>query len=272
MKNKTNSILGAIVVLLLLYTFFYEVKKPQVEKQKQEKESQLVSLLPEQIERVTLDRKKEKIVLVRKETGWFFLEPFEDEADSNVVDDYIQSLHRERFFEKVEAPEETTLDPKTFGFDEPLAQIEFEDSSKSKNLFVISSKKNFEGNAFLKIGDDPRVYVVNTLWQSLALRETNDFRDRRLLRSSMSSIDRVRFKNKKGYFELTKNENNWILVSDPDAKLNQNKVREFLTSLNDSKYSRWLLKNELSASNLKTYGLNQPEIELFHRKNCNLKF
>ncbi len=262
MKSRLNLILAAVVVALAAYTFLFEVKKPEQEKQKKEKDSQILTLLPDQIQTVILDRKIDVIELQRDETGWSFVRPFIDRADNISVEDFIQSLHREKYFDVVEAPAGGSLDMKTFGFDAPMAKLEFVDNQKEKNIFIISDKKNFEGNSFLRKEGDPRIFIVNTLWQSTSLRDMNDFRDRRLFQGAISSIDEISMKNKSGSFQLKMTDGHWKLIDEPDVIVDQNQVRTFLSSLSDSKYHQWLGSTKGSLADMKNRGFDRPLAEL----------
>lgn len=262
MKSKLNFILAGLVALAAGYTFIFEYKKPQQEKVKKEQDSRLLNLKADQINQVEFDRSGKKTRLEKKETGWYLADPYQDEADNSLVQDLVDSLGREVYFDYVKDSPDAPLDPKTFGFDSPLATATFTDNTGQKNTFVLSGKKNFEGHSFLKREGDPRVFIVNTVWQSLLMRDDQDLRNRQLFRGKIAAIDEFEIKNKSGLLHLKLNDGVWSTETPKRFRVDQNKVREILSALSEGKYSRWIKAGERNSPGLEEYGLHRPGLEM----------
>lgn len=261
-KNKGQLYLISLIVLLASYVFIFEYQKPQQEAKKKEADSQLVTLKVDQVHQLSFLQGENKIKLIRKEGGWSFAEPFVEVADNGAVEDFIQSISTEKYLDVVSQPENQKPDLKTFGLDEPFGRIVLESQSGEKNEFNVSEKKNFEGNLFLSKGGESQVFIVNSTWLSLVQRKTNDFRDRRLFRGLIGGVQEIQVKNPEGEFKLISSEGKWSWEKDPGAAIDQNRVREILTQINEARYEEFMSHGAPTAEERKRWGLAQPRIEL----------
>lgn len=232
MKLKGRTIL----VLCLLVFGGYALYDFQQDKKKEEKNMEEVRLLTvnfEQVNDVEIQKGDEKIVLHRTVDGWELTQPIKDRADNTEVDDFVKNTVPERVIDV--AKEGSDIKWSVYGLDKPLGKITFKTTGGQQNVFEISDKRNFEENVFARRDGENRVLVINSVWQTRVKKTPLDFRDRRVLRKSIAGVDELRLKNAKGVLELKRADGQWTISGKKDLKLDQNKVRELLTTLADAK-------------------------------------
>ncbi|KHD87457.1 MAG: hypothetical protein OM95_14295 [Bdellovibrio sp. ArHS] len=233
MKLKGRTILVLCLLVFGGYAYWDYLRDKKSEEKNME-QARLMTLNFEHVDSFEIKKGEQKIVLKRSVDGWELSEPYKDLADNVVADDFVKNVFPERVIEV--AREGGDIDWSMYGLDKPLAQITFKTSDGQENVFQISDKKNFEDNTFARRGNENRVLVVNSIWQSRANKTALDFRDRRFFRHKIASVDAIQLKNSKGSFQLKRVEGLWQWVGAPkDYKLDQNKVREALTAISEAK-------------------------------------
>ncbi len=232
MKLKGRSIL----VICLLVFGGYAVYEYFHEKNVAEKEMYAARLMTvdfDQVNEIELKKGTQLIQLKRDIDGWTMTAPVQDLADNTAVEDLIKGMATERIIEV--AHEGDDVNWKVYGLDQPLGQITVKATSGKSNTFVISEKRNFEENAFARRDDENRVLVLNSIMQTRLEKLPAEFRDMRLLRHKIASVDRVSLKNDHGSFVIERVDGQWVRASADKTELDQNKVREFLSQLASAK-------------------------------------
>lgn len=236
MKLKGRSIL--VITLLIfggyaVYDFMQDKKKETLTME----QSRLMTVDFDQVDQVVLEKPTAKIVLKRSVNGWSLESPLKDNADSGMVDDYLKGMATEKIIEIVK--DEPGINWATYGLDKPMGTLTLTSTSGAKNTFEISEKRNFEENAYARRNGEERVLLVNSVWQNRLRKEVIDFRDRRVLRHRMASIDSFKLKNQSGTMELSLKDGKWVSSRSP-VDLDQNKVRELLQGIADAKASEFV--------------------------------
>lgn len=228
---------GILVLAFLLFGGFavYDYFRDQKKEQKATEDSRLMALNFEQIDSFEIQKGAKKIALKRSVSGWELTEPIQDLADNEVVEDFVKNLVPERIIDV--AREGADVDWSLYGLDKPEGQITLKATTGESNIFVISERKNFEQNTFARRNQENRVLVVNSNWQTRVGKEVMDFRDRRVLRHKIASVDVISLKNEKGLLELHRADGKWKSAGKKGLSLDQNKVRDLLTTIADSKVS-----------------------------------
>lgn len=247
MKLKGRTIL----VLALLLFGGYAIYDHLQDKKKEEKsmeEARLMTVNFEQVNSFEIEKDGKKVVVQRSVDGWNLIEPIKDLADNNAADDFVKNVFPERVIEV--AKEGDGIDWAVYGLDKPLSTITFKTSAGAQNIFEVSSKKNFEENAFIRRDHENKVLVVNSVWLNRAHKTALDFRDRRFLRHKIASVDELHLKNSEGLLHLKRVDGTWIAPEKKDLKLDQNKVREVLAAIADAKAAE-ILEGTNKVKNLK---------------------
>ncbi|MGZ3803348.1 MAG: DUF4340 domain-containing protein [Pseudobdellovibrionaceae bacterium] len=238
---KKTTLLAIFAAGLVGATYYFEFYQAGKEEALKSKESKVVSFPADQIHQVEIENKFGKILLKRDTEGWRLEEPVKDWADNQFVEDFVNGLSEEKSTETLGGEGE---EPKwsLYGLDHEVSKVVFTSQQGSSVLIQVSAKKNFEGNSFLRRGNENKVLVGTSQWNLRSQKSPLDFRDKRLFRGKIGSVEGMTLKSQKEEFELINKENKWISIKHPDLKLDQNKVREILTSLNEVHASDFLDK------------------------------
>ncbi|WP_413288569.1 DUF4340 domain-containing protein [Bdellovibrio sp. HCB337] len=240
-KTSWFAIFVAVLVAGTYYVEFYQANKTE---QTKAEESKVVSFPAEQIHQIEIENKLGKVLLKRDADGWTLVEPIKDWADNQFTEDFVNGLASEKSIDV--AAEGENINWSVYGLDKDVSKVAFTNQQGTSQLITVSDKKNFEGNSFLRRGNENKVLVATSQWALRTQKAPLEFRDKRLFRGKISSVEGIQIKSIKDEFALVQKDNKWISEKHPDLKLDQNKIREVLTSLNEVRASEFL--NTLPAS------------------------
>lgn len=247
MKLKGRNVLILCLLVLGAYTA-YDIWKDEQKEKKKLTETQLMTLNYEQIHKLSIKRPHDQVLLERDETGWKVKEPLQDSADSNDVEDFIKSMVTERIFD---VAKEGDIDWALYGLNTPIGTLTLETNTGATQSFTVAGKVNFEDKAFLRRDQEERVLLVNSLWQNRVRKTAIDFRQRRILRANLASVDEMKIKNKSGEIFLQRVDGHWINGKNKKQTLDQNKVREFLTDFSEARADEIYDKSQAKNQTLK---------------------
>ncbi len=206
------------------------------------------------------------MLVQREKEGWRLVKPVQDETNENAVNEFLEGLASEKFNDvAVEGPQ---MDLSVFGLDSPQGRISLKDNSGASVQFAIGKGKNFQGDAFVRINDNPQVLVASSTWFTKMQKTVNDFRDRRWMRIPAAGTVKMELSRatEKGIekFQLVKKEDSWISPEHSEWKLDQNRVREILSMLNASEGLEVIAEpqNPASSEELNKWGFSNPRAQL----------
>lgn len=237
MKLKGRTILVLALLVFGGYAIYEYLHDKNIEVKTAE-ESRILTVNADQVDSIMIEKGSQHIALKRSVEGWSLEEPLKDLADNTAVEDFIKNINSEKIIEVANSGSE--INWSMYGLDQPLGRVTLKTTSGAKNTFSISTKKNFEENTFARRDSELRVLVLNSVWQNRVNKNAIDFRDRRVLRHRIASVDFFRIKNKDAEFDLSLNENLWQSSGAKKISLDQNKVRDVLQSLVNAKAEEYV--------------------------------
>jgi len=240
LKMKKTTWFAAFVVLMVAATYYFEFYQAGREENKKTEAARIVAFPMEQIHQIELKNKSGKVLLKRDADGWRLEEPVKDWADSQFTEDFVNSLVGEHAIDTIASDAETNWS--VYGLDKDFSKVIFTSQNGSSVLIDVSAKKNFEGNSFLRRGDEKSVLVGTSQWFVRANKSPMDFRDKRFFRGKIGSVEEIKIKSQKDELQLVNKDGKWISEKNLSLKLDQNKVREILTSLNQVQAIEFLEK------------------------------
>ncbi len=262
MKFKTTALLGVATVGLGLGVYFLDYKKQENAEKQKIVEAQIITFDPQQINLLELQKKTDKFVLQKNESGWNLLEPIQDWADTEKVDELIKTLADEKIIAIAkEAPQLTDGDLREFGLDVPLTTFSFKNNAGNSKKVAVGTQKNFEGNAFIRLDSENKVYVANSVWLQKAETALIYFREKRLYRHQLAKVTDLKVKSLQEEFALKKVGNKWTAVGHT-FELDQNKVRELLKKISETGIQEYVFEGEPSSAMLKEKGLVKSPVQL----------
>lgn len=274
-KNKALFMWGAVATVAIAAAVFeFQWEKLQEEKKSQANrvfrvESSQVAALEVTGASFTVNRGGTPMMTnkfrVEKTTGekgdaWFIKSPIEERADQDEVQGFIEGLVQERATEV--SLNDPSVDWSQFGLDKPMGSLQIFDRSGQSSMLSIGSRKNFQGDAYLRRGDESKVLLGTSSWFGRVEKTLLDFRDKRILRHPSMTIQSVKIQqgNKLTQFQLK--DARWFSPDHPEWKLDQTKVREVLAALVGDVISDFTREGEVPAIDLKEWGLSTPALTL----------
>ncbi len=253
MKNKSTLVLLGVVVLLGLYTYFFEFKKKEADEKVKTEQSKIYQLEKDQIVSFEIARENDPILVTKATDGWNLEKPIHDAAANEMADQFVTELIDDK--SNRVAKEGADINWADYGLDKPLATFILKNNAGKSVAIKVSAQKDFEGNYFLRKDDENKVLVGSGLWLGRTGKTFSDFREKKVFRKKTADVDKVTIKNSQGEFTLVMKDTQWINEKHPDWKLDQTKVREAITGIGNMKALEFL---DPSTTDKKTFGLASP--------------
>ncbi len=249
MKFKTTILFAVATIILGLSVYFFDIKKESVEAEAQKINSKILKFDKNQINFIEIQKNNDKYVLQKSQDGWSILEPIQDSADNDQVENLIEQLVAENYSAVAKETaknikDSTNLRLSEFGLEKPFASFNFKNNLGQSEKISIGSQKNFEGQSFVRIDSDNQVLVAAPLWLAKAEQPLMTYREKRLYRSPLGSVVGVNVVSLQDKFELKRQDNKWISPQHPEFELDQNKVRDALKQIAESPIQDYVVDGE----------------------------
>ncbi len=258
-KQKKFAIFAACVFVVVGYAV-YDYRSVLSEAKKSTEQKRVFPLDPDQVQKLVLKTNGQEIAVERDVKGWKMTKPAADVADGEAIEKYIDGISTETAQETVVEGDKVEL--ANFGLDQPKGELELILNSGESHRFQIGSRKNYQGDAYLRKDGENKVQIASSTWFTKLDKTAVDFRDKRLMRRSNASTEKITFEKGSEKFQLSKKDAQWFLDAHPDWKLDQNKVRELLGQLNSTEVLEFIAEGNAKSEELKKWGLQPAQFRL----------
>ncbi|MCB0355584.1 MAG: DUF4340 domain-containing protein, partial [Bdellovibrionales bacterium] len=258
MKSFNTTFIFALLVALLGGVAYWDLQRSKEQEQSQ---LELTKALPhwqqDQVSEIKIvNHDNNEIHLLKKDSSWQVLKPIEDEGDNSSIDGMISSLISDKL-KKLNLSEPPDL--MKYGLDESKNYIEIS-SGESKKKILISSKKTFDGQYYLKYASDNNVYLASSTWNQWLNRKVNELRNKKLF-TDQERVRKLTVINGKNKMTFEKQDLTWVVNGDKAFKADQNKVSTLVSSVQNFRASD-VVAEEKSKDQLKKYNLLKPGLKL----------
>lgn len=239
-KNKGLLFLIGLTVLLALWAYFGEYKRELKETESNKEASRIIKLQKDQIQRIELKKGEgTPVVIERSVDGWNLSQPVQDQADNEIVESLLDQMVGEKSVDRIQVKSDNF---DQYGFKPALGSVSLLSNSHQQEKIEVSSKKNFEGLVWLKKEGSEELLTSSEVWMSFLTKPTDQLRNLRLFRGSISKVQKISVQNKNASFELHYQDGQWIAPEKSKWRMDQNAVREILTQSITSKGTALLEK------------------------------
>jgi hypothetical protein len=260
MKFKKTYLFAVFILALTAAVYFLDYRREEKGEQQREADMQVIKFDREQINMLEIIKKDEKILLQKSEKGWALIEPIQDKADDEQIEKLISSIADEKMLAVAkESDHISDSDLAEYGLDQPLAVYVIKNNLGQSKKVTIGTQKNFEGNSFLRIDSENRVYVAGSIWFTKAENKLIFYREKRLYRFPLGDINRVKIVSLNDNFELKRNASIWS-SSQTENILDQNKVREIIRRISETMVQDYVFDGEPSNALIEEKKLNHKPI------------
>ena len=265
MRNRRFLILIGVCALSIAYAA-YDYWSDKAAEERKAEQATLLLMNKDQVAEVSLQRPSgDNIQLQRTNEGWQIIAPIKEVADQNSVVDFVEGTTLEKSTDLVKEGE--GIDWKLFGLDSPVANLSFSDNAGKKVEFLISGKKNFDGDFYVRRAGENKVFTASTTWARRANKKLLDFRDRRVLKKESTGFKKLVFEQSgKILFTTEKEGSEWKMTQGPGGinfqnwALDAQRVNELIFSLNNCLAQDILVKPE--PKDLKVRKLDQASVKI----------
>lgn len=264
-KNKALFMWGAVAAVAVAAAVF----DYQWDKRQAEKKSQAARLLKFESSQITAFELTGASFAVNREgtplmtnksrfektaDGWWIKSPIDERANQDEVQGFVEGLVQERA-QEVALSSDAAPDWAQFGLQEPLGSVQVFDTTGASVLLSVGTRKNFQGDPYLRRGDEAKVFLGTNSWLTRAEKQLRDFRDKRILREPSMKLKSAKFTEggKSLTFELK--DARWFSPERPEWKLDQAKVREVLANLVGPVITEFKRESRPTDAELKSAGL-----------------
>lgn len=254
--KKSTLIVVIIALALGAFVYFYDSKHtPKTSAEETSKPA--FSSKPADFSSITLQRKGDTAVLVKKGSAWQLTKPVEAKADSATIDGIaadLRNLEIQRTFA-------ADNDLSKYGLATPAARIEFQDAKGARHTIQLGDK-DFSGDSVYALIDGSTPQKVDLLASSVlddAEKSVNDLRDRSILDLNGAPITALTLHDSSGTVSLKKAQAGWEITEPHSALADSEAADSLVSSLSTDKFTG--VASE-TPSDLSKYGLAHPDVTL----------
>lgn len=269
MKFKKTALFALFVLIFAAVVYWIEVKKEDDTEQKKIVDTQILKFDQNQINLIEIEKKDEKIALQKNEKGWSLVEPIQDQADNDQIEEFLKSIAQERTLTIAkEATQLTPSDLNEFGLDSPAVIYRFKNNLGQSRKITVGSQKNFEGNAFVLLDNENQVHVANASWLTRANEKVIFYREKKLYRLPLANVNQVKITTLQDRFDLKMVDGQWK-ANPVDYILDQNKVREIIKKISEAGIQEYVFEGEPGKNLIKEKGLVKAPVHIEFLTNDN---
>jgi hypothetical protein len=253
MRFKSTLILFGIFILLFAALYFFEFRN-QGEKNK---EDTLVSIDPEDIEKLVFITDGQTLQFQREGEEWLITKPIEAKGDkyeiNRLVDDF-SSLKIERVVE------DEPSDLKKYEI--PQKEIElYTKGQENPTNILIGMENPLDKTFFAKKSDEAKVVLIPSSLKSLLEKKVFDYRQKDIFKFDTDQAKSVKLLAQGIQWEAEKVEDDWFLRKPIDALAQKSKINDILYALSNLKASAFVSEKKQAEEIIK-YGLDKPDYEV----------
>ncbi len=231
MKGYKLLIYLSVLVAVLAYIYFVEIKHKQAESERKELESRIVQLDKDQIDRIRISSPDGRAINIKKSDhdNWNVISPINSAADLRAVRNLLTAA-------TLAQPEKVILEKdvkwKDYGLEKPNLEISLASQNKTVTIAFGASNPS-RSSYYLKVDGDPRLLLVpDTLKISLD-KKVFDLRDKSVSKLTPDNIQKIKIIHDGRKVELEKIERKWRITTPVNAPAKRAKIGALLRGISD---------------------------------------
>ena len=235
MKLKTTFFLLAIALVLAGLIFFLD-RSVQSPRELNERSARLLAVDPNQVRGFTIHNGEQLIKARNDGDDWKLVAPWNDAADISVVDQLLtaaQFLRPDAVIDDLGKGDAKRDKLRDFGLSKSKLRLKL-DGKEMPGEIQFGHETPVEGKSYIRIQDEDAVYVVSDELKNIVSKNTEDFRDHRLLPISTNLIDRIIIRVRGGEIELIKAQDNWQITRPIKARASNEAVGTLLSKISQT--------------------------------------
>ncbi len=253
---KLNKILIylSILVALVAYVYFVEIRHKRNKQASEEKAARIVQMEKDKIVRIELaSHDKGKIELKKPAKTWVLTSPIKTKADEAAVASLLQSI--------ADAKSEKVVLKKgakwaEYGLDKPEFSVSLATKDKTADVHF-GSANPAKTSYYVRVDDQPRLLLVPDTLKISLNKSAFDLRDKTVVSISPDQVDRIAVSTKGKEIELQREaKDKWAMVKPERIRVKATLVAGDLRTLTNLT-AKSIIDNPTKEGD--PYGLDNPE-------------
>lgn len=234
MKPFRSTIVLAVVVAILGAVSFWAYSRRSTQEQRSAQMKVIGQFDPETIEKITLNNAQGTVEFLRKpgsySASWWIAGSPELPADFREVQFLLQKFSN---LQAIRLIEKTSKNVSEFGLQKPRMRLHFYDA-KTSYLFLIGNATPFDKELFLKLENDPRIFVVSDDFTERLNRKSGSFEKYYFLEPSVLESKEITFESPEKTWTAHHAGNHWEIVEGKKLRIDKNQdIANLLEGLKD---------------------------------------
>jgi len=253
---KSTFALLLVLLGLVGYIYFYEMKRPATETADQK--PKVFTVESATIEQVDVKSASgDRTVLKKSGDAWRIVEPLDAKADETEVSGIVSNLAS---LETQRVVDENAKDLAQFGLASPRIEVGFKAAGQADASRLLLGDTNATGGEiYAKLPGSARVFLVSSYLESTFNKGTFDLRDKTILSFDRSKVDSLEIVSKEQRLAFAKAGDGWRLTSPVDARADSGQVEGAIGSL-QTLAMKSIAEPEAAEKDFAKYGLDKPDL------------
>lgn len=181
MNGRKIAFLSFVLVALVGFYYFYEVRYIQKEKEREALSRRIVQIKKDDLVSMRITRQDGSIALERRGKDWFLTEPVKALADALAIEEVLAAMENGTWEREINPLPEDLAE---FGLSDPAIEvILFTGSPLKAGKVVIGAENPTKTMRYVMVDQGPRVFLVDPRFKNVLDKSADDLRERCMVRS-----------------------------------------------------------------------------------------
>src|SRR6266568_9058385 len=255
MNWRTTLVLAAIVLGVLVYLKFFEVKQPSTGEAKRQAQN-VVNFDRNKISGIVIQNGDEKIEMQRRGNRWRLEAPIKDQADSSLIESLLSDLENWQKDGTISAKEIETDKSKLneYGLNKPKLRLKLIGQDRPPAI-LFGKDAALEGKMYVRFENSKETFLAGQSVKKDIDKKPEEFRDRKLTDLITAQVTRVVLKTPAGEMELEKKGDHWDIVKPLRARGDDQKIADLIAQVTTAQIQQFVADDH---GNLHPFGLAEP--------------
>ena len=241
MKFRNTLILLGVAIILIIFVYVFEIRKPEGNSSKSKSLGKTLLLENGDISKVELvyaDSQYESIVCSKDNSGqWRITQPLKAKADQKVIDRMISRSLGRNVLNALKDPESLA----DYGLDNPRVEATFHLGDGASRTILLGNTVPTGNYVYVKQESAPDIYLVPASIVDDLTKFVSDLRDRTVIALDGTSVRRIRLEYADGKSVVCeRKESGWELTEPVVARADASAVEWLISGLSDMKVDRFV--------------------------------
>ncbi len=254
---RSTLVLFAILLGLLGYIYFYELKRPSPTEQAVQKQK-VFAVEADKIDEIQVRAASGDRTVLKKTGGaWSIVDPVPTKADESEATGLVTNLAS---LEVQRVVDENPADIAQYGLASPRVEVAFKTAGQAEPVrLFIGDKTATGGEIYARRPSEKRVFLISSFLDTTFNKGTFDLRDKTILAFERDKVDAVEIASKDLRLSFAKVADRWTLTGPVATRVDPTAVEGVVGRL-QTLVMKSIVAAEVADGDLAKYGLDKPAL------------